>query len=214
MAVRRRRAQRLRQRHPAHTVELVFEQCVRRRFDPGGHRLVRRPAVRRVVLEAAVLRRVVRGRHDDAVRQARGAAAVVLEDRVRDRRRRRVLVVSGDHDLDVVGGQHLQRAGEGGRGQRVRVDAEKERAIDAPSFSIPADGLADGEHMPLVEAVVEGGAAMPRGPEHDPLRRDRRVRHVGVVGRDEPGYVDQHRRRGRLAGQGTYVHDCILCAAR
>ena len=36
-----------------------------------------------------------------------------------------------DHRLDAVGGQHLERAVEGGLRQRVRVDAEEQRAVDA-----------------------------------------------------------------------------------
>ncbi len=190
----------------------MFEKSVRRGFDPGGHHLIGRPPVRQVVLKTAIIRRVVRRRDDDAVRQPRGAAAVVLEDRVRHRRSWRVFVVSRDHDLDVVGGQHLERAGISGYGERVRVDAEKQGTIDATSFSIPANGLTDGENMPFVEAMFEGGTAMSRGAEHDPLRRYRRIRHTGIVGRYESRHIDQHRGRGRLACQRAYTHGPILGA--
>ena len=37
----------------------------------------------------------------------------------------------GDHHLDAVGRQHLERAGERRLRQRVRVDAEKQRPVDA-----------------------------------------------------------------------------------
>ena len=62
-------------------------------LDPAGDVGVGRAAVRRVVLEAAVFGRIVRRRDDDAVGEPAGAAAVVDEDRVRDRRRRRVFAV-------------------------------------------------------------------------------------------------------------------------
>ena len=132
---------------------------------------------------------------------------------MRHRRRGRVFVIPRDHDLDVVGGQHLERAGISWCGERVRVDAEKQRAIDASSFSIPANGLTDGDNMPFVEAMFEGRTAMPRGAEHDPLRRNRRVRQIGVIGRYESGHINQHRGRGRLACQGVYFHGRVLCTA-
>ena len=47
---------------------------------------------------------------------------------------------------------------------------------------------------------------MPRGAECDPLAGHRRVWHLGVVSRDESGHVDQQRRRGGLARQGTCFH--------
>ena len=69
--------------------------------------------------------------------------------------------------------------------ERVRVHAEKQRAVDLLLLAVEADGLADGQDMPLVESLVERGAAMPRGAERHPLRGHRRVGHLGVIGRDE-----------------------------
>ena len=46
-------------------------------------------------------------------------------------RRRRVAAGGVDHHLDAVGGQHLERAREGGLGERVRVDADEQRPVDA-----------------------------------------------------------------------------------
>src|SRR5258708_5020352 len=40
--------------------------------------------------------------------------------------------------------------------------------------------------------------------KEDPLCRHRGVRPAGEIGRDQPGHVDQHRRRGGLAGERTY----------
>ena len=97
--------------------------------------------------------------------------------------------------------------------QRVRVDAEEERPVDPPALAVIANGLADGEDMPFVEGALESAAAVPGGAEGNALRRHGRIRHDRVVGRDEPGHVDQHRRRGRLAGEGIRVHGCLAFVA-
>ena len=68
---------------------VLAQQRIGARLNPARHVGVGRPAVRRVVLEAAILRRVVRRRDDDAVRQPVRAAAVVHENRPRYRRCRR-----------------------------------------------------------------------------------------------------------------------------
>ena len=104
------------------------------------------------------------------------AAAVVGEDRVRDRRRRRVLVVLGDHHLDAVGRQHLERAGEGRLRQRVRVDAEEQRAVDVLRRAVLADRLGDGEDVPFVEArgrTTSRDGRRCRTPRAAPAPRDR-----------------------------------------
>ena len=58
-------------------------------------------------LNAAVLRRIVRGRDDDAVGEAARPAAVVGEDGVGDDRSRRIAAIPIDHDLDAIGREHL-----------------------------------------------------------------------------------------------------------
>jgi hypothetical protein len=80
---------------------------------------------------------------------------------MRDHRRRRVFIALGDHRFDAVGGQHFERGGTGRRGQRVRVQPEEQRAVDALLAPVQADRLRDGEHVVFVEAAVERGAAMP-----------------------------------------------------
>src|SRR5262249_57342041 len=98
---------------------------------PGGHVGVGGAAVGRVVLEAAVRGRVVRGRDDDAVGEMLRAAAVVGEDGVRYHRRRRDAVIALDDRLDAVGHQHLQGGALGGARQRVRVLTHVERPVGA-----------------------------------------------------------------------------------
>src|SRR6185503_18775155 len=67
-------------RNPFDLLEPTGYQRVRAVLDPLRRVGVGRAAVRRVVLEPAVLGRVVRGCDDDAVGQTRRAPAVVGED--------------------------------------------------------------------------------------------------------------------------------------
>src|SRR5271170_4630140 len=75
-----------------HSGELVFEEFVSRILNPICDPRVGRAAVGRIVLEATVSGRIVRWRDHDPIRQPILAPAIVSEDRVRDRRRRRVAV--------------------------------------------------------------------------------------------------------------------------
>jgi hypothetical protein len=72
-------------------------------LDPFCDHGVSRPTVRWVVLDAAVLRRIVRGGDDDAVGQSRAPAPVVGENGVGDDRGRRVAAILVHHDQDAMG---------------------------------------------------------------------------------------------------------------
>ena len=159
--VRRGGAKRLLERNPLHTPQAVLEKLVCLRFDPIGDDVFRRPAVWGVVLEAAVMGRIVRGRDYDAVGESCLASAVVCENRVGDNRRRGIFILLRDHDIHPVGRQHLQRAGKSRHRKRVRVHTEKQRSIDLLLLAVQANGLTDGENMPFVESLLEGRAAMP-----------------------------------------------------
>ena len=152
------------------------EQLVRRVLNPLRASCIRGAAARRVVLEAAVLRWIVRRRDDDPVGEPGRSAAVVAEDGVGDDRGRRVAVAVVDHHVDFVRRQHLERGRERRLGQRVGVDAEEERTIDALLAAIEADRLGDGQDVRLVERRVEGRAAVAGRPERDPLRQPSRDR--------------------------------------
>ena len=93
------------------------------------------------------------------------------QDGAGNHRRRRIAVALVDHHLDAIGREHFQRARQGRLRQRVGVDADEQRAGDAAALAMIANRLADREDVCLVEGVVEGGAAMPRGAERHPLRR-------------------------------------------
>ena len=129
--VRRAGAQRLLVWDALHALETVLHQRIGSGLDPARDVGVGGPAVRRVVLEPAVVRRIVRGRDHDTVGQSGAASAVVAQDGMRDRGRGRVFVVLREHNVDAVRRQYLEGAGAGRHRQRVCVDAEKERAVDA-----------------------------------------------------------------------------------
>ena len=80
------------------------QQDVRSALNPPGHVGIGRTTVGWVVLETAVLGRVVRRRNDDAVREVLVAAAVIDQDRPRDDRRRRDTPIALNDRLDAVGG--------------------------------------------------------------------------------------------------------------
>ena len=191
---------------PLDALEAGVEQLVGLALDPGGHLGAGRAAVGRVVLEAAVLGRVVRRRDDDPVGGALAPAAVVREDRVRDDGRRRVAVVGVDRDRHVVGGQHLEDAARRRLGQPMRVTAEEERTVDALRAAVPADGLADREHVGLVERVRRRAPAVARRPERDALLGHRRVGRSVVVRGDQLVGVDQAGGVRRLPGEWADAH--------
>ena len=134
MPVRRRGALGLVESHSLHALQATFQKRISPRSNPSCDVLIGRPAVGRVVLEAAVVGRIVRGCNDDAVRESRISrrpAAVVREYGVGDHWRRGVFVAIREHDLHTVGREHLERAGTRRHGKRMRVDAEEQRAADA-----------------------------------------------------------------------------------
>ena len=118
---------------------------------------------------------------------------------MRDSRRRRVFATGRNHGFHPVGGQHLQCAFKCRLRQRMRVEADVQRAANTLTRAVVADRLADRQHMPLVKARLERRTPMARGAECHSLPRYGRVGHLRVVGCDEFGHIHQHRRRGRLA---------------
>ena len=169
-----------------------------------------RAAVRGVVLEAAILGRVVGRCDDDPIRETGVAVPVVGQDRMRNDRGRGVAApgtnpaLGIDHYIDIVRGKYLQRAGQSGFGQSVGIDADEQRAGDAGATAVIRDGLTDRQDMVFVEGVIEGGPAMAGGAERDALRWHRRVRLAGEVGCHQTRQVDQLRCIKGLARVGVY----------
>ena len=159
------------ERHALHSSIVSAQQFVGAILHPARHVGIGRAAVGRIVFEAAVLRRIVRRRDDDAIGETGFASAIVNEDGTRDDRRRRHAIVALDDRLDIFGGQNFQRGALRGRGQGVRVLAHVQRAVDAVAAAVIANGLRDGENVRLGECAVQRRAAMPAGAEADHLIR-------------------------------------------
>ena len=190
--VRRRGAQSPLVGDSFHSFEVGFKQRIRLRLNPTGHGVVRRPSVRRVIFEAAVVRRIMRGRDDNPVGQSRFSPAIVSQNRVGNHRGRRVFVPFGQHHLDAVRREHFERGGTGRNRQRVRIDAEKQRTRDVLLGAILANRLGNREDVPFVESPLERRAAMPRGAERHALRWHSGIGHLRVVSGDEPRHIDQY----------------------
>jgi hypothetical protein len=82
------RVERSRERNTLHSGVSRTQKLVRSPLDPLCYLGVGRTAISRVVLEPAILRRVVRRGNDDAVGEVIAARAIVNEYRVRNDRRR------------------------------------------------------------------------------------------------------------------------------
>ncbi|CAM5332766.1 hypothetical protein SSTU70S_01077 [Stutzerimonas stutzeri] len=210
--------QRLAVIHALDALEPGDQQRIGAFLNPLGHAGIGRAAIGGVVLEAAIARRVVRRRDDDAVGQPAAAAAVVAEDRVGDRRGRRIArltvgfrATGVDARLDAVGRQHFQRRDERRLGQRVGVHTHEQRAVDAFLTTVIADRLGSGEDVPLVEAAIERGAAVPGGAERHLLRRVGRIRAVAVVARHQARQVGEGMRVGQASCIGGEAHRWVLC---
>ncbi len=162
---------------------------------------VGRAAVRRVVLEPAVPRRVVRRRDDDAVRGvALVRVGVVHHDRPGHRRGGGVVLVALAAHRHVVGQQHLDGRRPRGLGQRMGVLAQVERTGDPLRRPVLHDRLRGGRDVQVVERGVQAGAAVTRGAEHHLLVRVGRIGRQVVVRADDRVDVDQVFGGGRLAG--------------
>jgi hypothetical protein len=160
-------------------------------------------AVGRVVFEAAVLGRVVRGGDDNAIGQPGRAPAVVAQDRVRDDGGRRIPAAGLDDRVDPVRGKHFQRCALGGLGQGMGVLAQIKRAGDPGRGAVLAQGLGDGQDVLFVEGVLARRAAMARGAKGYSLFDDVDVGRASVIGADQLGDVNEHFARRGFARQGV-----------
>src|SRR6188472_2133696 len=131
-------------------------------LDPARHRCLSGPAAWRVVLEATILRWIVRRRDDNAVCQScRPPKIVERENGVRDCRRRRIAIIAIDHGLHAIGREHLEGGRESWLGQRVRVFSDIERPADALAAAVVADRL---RHRENVVSLNELSMEEPRWP--------------------------------------------------
>ena len=132
-------------------------------LNPPGHVGIGRTAVRRVVLEAAVLRWIMRRGDDDPVCLVLVRPAVADQDRVGDDRGRRDAVVALDEDVHAIGREHFQGRALGRWGGGVAVLAHEQRAINALAAAVVADRLRHGQNVSFGERAVERRATVPAG---------------------------------------------------
>ena len=210
--VRGRCLDRRRERHSTHSGVARPQQLVGSIFDPLRYVGIGRSAIGRVVLEAAILGRIVRWRNDDAVREVSLSVAVVDENGPRDDGSRRHAVAVLNDGLDAVGRQHLQRGALGRSGQRVRVLAHVERAIGALGSPVVADGLSDGQDVRLGEGAVERRAPVSAGAKADKLIGITQVGQALEILSFEPGHVDQQLLSG-LACPRVGRSTCVVLSA-
>ena len=86
------------------------------------------------------------------------------------------------------------------------IGADKQRAIDTFFLAVQADSLANGQDVILVETQFKRTAPVPRGAEGHALGRHGSIWAAGVIGGEQPGNIDQHAGRSRLACQRTERH--------
>src|SRR5208282_4692622 len=209
MLMGRRGCARSLKRHPRNSAETVRNQSVGTLLDPLGYVSVRGSTMRRIVFEAAESRRIVRRGDDDAVGESTLAASVVAENRMRDYRGGGVTIGRVDHHVDAVSRQHFQCTSKGRFRERVRIETDVKRTVDALLFAVKTNRLGYREDMSFVERLVERAASMPGGSERDALRGDGWIWLPGVVGRHQLVNIDENRRVSGLTRKWADFH-CSL----
>jgi len=111
-------------------------------------------AVRRVVLESSILRRIMRRCDDDAVRKVLLAATVVDKDGSGDDWRRSYAVLLLIEGLHVVGCENLDCRASGWCGKRVRVFTYIKRAVGTLAMPVIANGLRDSQNMVFGKGAI------------------------------------------------------------
>ena len=203
LGARRRGRERRCVRDALHAGVAGAQQLVGAILDPPRDVGVGRAAVGRVVLEAAVLRRIVRRRDDDAVGEVPAAAAVVDEDRARDRPASGVKPSSRWITVSTPLAASTSSAVRcAGSGQRMRVLAHEQRPVDALFAPVVADRLRDRQDVRLGERAAR--ASEPRWPLVPKLTCCAGSSASGLrleVRALERRDVDQQLLRSRLAGE-------------
>ena len=110
-----------------------------------------------------------------------------------------IVVFLFNQNVDADRRQHFQGGGPGRLREGMRIHAQEKRPVDPVLLPVEADRLGDREDMGLVEAALEGGAAMAAGPERHALLAHRGIGALGIVGRHQSRNVDQHRGRRRFS---------------
>jgi hypothetical protein len=124
--------------------------------------------MRGIVLIAAILRRIVRGRDDHAVSVVFfGSSSGVGQDRMGDDRRWRVVAALIHHDVDSVRGEHLDGATK--RRFCVRVDSNEQRTFQTSFTTIVAKCLSGRQDMIFIERGPQRRTSTTGSAERDTL---------------------------------------------
>src|SRR5262247_4577447 len=165
------RLHRRREGHAFYTGVFLPQKLVGTVLDPLGHVGIGWPTVGWVILEATVLRRIVRGCDDDTVGEMLFSATVIDENSVRDNRRRGYSIVLLNDGFDIVAGQHLERGALRRPGHRVGVFANIQWSVGPLAAPVIANRLGDSQNVSLGERTVQRRATVPAGAEAHELVR-------------------------------------------
>ncbi len=185
------------------------QQFVSAILDHFGDVGIRRAAVRRVVLDTAIFRRVMRRRNHDAVRQ-RTAFFVVHQDGIGNGRRRGKTVVFLHDNINAVGCQHFQNRNKGRFGERVGIFTYVAGTGNPVLRAVFRNRLSDRQNMLLIEVMAPCAATMARGAKLHRMLRVARFRLQYVVLRGQLSDVNQITLLRRLPCAFTVRHFSLL----
>ena len=153
-------------------------------LNPFGRGGIGRAAVRRIVFEAAVFRRIMRGRDDDAIGRGaarRGCTSDMACESVGVGVYPRSQSILHSTPLAARTSSALAKAGS----ESACVSlARNSGPVAVSAGAIFADGLGDGQNMVFIESCMKGGAAMAGSSEAHLLGGNRDVRMQRVICRD------------------------------
>ncbi len=176
-------------RHPEHLAVALLQQSVCALLDGPGDALLGRTSARGVVLNPAILRRIVAGRKYQPVREAGRPVRVEREDGARDHRRGGGPLTRGADNLHAIGREHFQGRAMRGCGKRMRIHADEERPRRAKARPQFRHRLRDGQNVRLVERSAGGGSTVTGGAERNTLRRVGGIGNYLRVVRQQAGNV-------------------------
>jgi len=146
-----------------------------------------RPAIRRVIFEPSVMRRIMRRRNYYAVGKSCFAPAVVCYNGMRNNGSWRYSSFSAIMTSIPFAASTSSAPAKCRYGECMCVHTKEKRTIYLLLFSIKTNGLSNGEYMPFVECFVECRTAVPGCSKHNALRRYRRIRYIGIISRYKLG---------------------------
>ena len=196
-------------RNTLHALQTGSQQFVGAILYHLSHVGIRRAAVRRVVLDTTVFRRVV-GRRDNNTVSQRAALLVVHQNRIGNRRRRGEAVVFLNDDVNAVRRQHFQYGNESRFGECVSVLTDIAWAGDPVLRAIFSNCLSNRQNMLLVEVVARRAAAVTGGAKLHCMFRVANFRLQHIVLGSQLGDVNQITLLRRLTRALIDCHCLIL----